>query len=30
LMRGDFIEIVSPFNSFPADSAEHQPARPAK
>ena len=30
LMRGDFIEIASPFNTLPQDAAERQSARPAK
>jgi AraC family transcriptional regulator len=30
LMRGDFIEIASPFNTLPQDSGEHQSARPTK
>jgi AraC-like DNA-binding protein len=30
LMRGDFIEIASPFNTFPQGSEERQSARPTK
>jgi AraC-like DNA-binding protein len=30
LMRGDFIEIASPFNTLPQGSGEHQSARPTK
>jgi AraC-like DNA-binding protein len=30
LMRGDFIEIASPFNTSPRDSGPHQSARPTK
>ena len=30
LMRGDFIEIASPFNTLPQGAAERQSARPAK
>jgi AraC family transcriptional regulator len=30
LMRGDFIEIASPFNTSPPGSGPHQSARPAK
>jgi hypothetical protein len=30
LMRGDFIEIASPFNTVPQGSEERQSARPTK
>jgi AraC-like DNA-binding protein len=30
LMRGDFIEIASPFNTLPRGSGERQSARPTK
>jgi AraC-like DNA-binding protein len=30
LMRGDFIEIASPFNAAPRDSGERQLPRPAR
>jgi len=30
LMRGDFIEIASPFNALPQDSTELQFPRPTK
>jgi len=29
-MRGDFIEIASPFNTLPQDSEERPSARPTK
>jgi hypothetical protein len=30
LMRGDFIEIASPFNALPQGSDERQAARPTR
>lgn len=30
LMRGDFVEIASPFNALPRTSGERQPTRPAQ